>query len=195
MIYERNAERIAKRGVVAGITDRNGRLRDPLCGVQVEAGTASGRTRGIYAKLIRSTPGKHDGLYWEVAAGQPQSPAGPLLAAAAAQGYGRKQGATGPSPYHGYFYRTLDSQGPAATGGARNYVVGGKLKGGFALLAYPDAYGASGVMTFMVNQDGVVWQRDLGEKTAELAAAIQKFNPDSSWTPIPAETDSASAGP
>ncbi|HTK42990.1 MAG TPA: DUF2950 family protein [Gemmatimonadales bacterium] len=154
-----------------------------------------GNPHGIYAKLIRSTPRKHDGLYWEIAAGQPQSPAGPLLAAAAADGYARKRGATGPSPYHGYFYRTLDSQGPAATGGARNYVVGGKLKAGFALLAYPDAYGASGVMTFMVNQDGVVWQRDLGEKTAELVAAIHQFNPDSSWTPIPAETDSASARP
>ena len=94
-----------------------------------------------------------------------------------------------PAPYHGYVYRMLFSQGPAANGGARDYVVDGKLTGGFALLAYPAEYGQTGVMTLMVSQDGIVWQRDLGDKTAELAAAITRFDPDRSWTPIaPNET-------
>lgn len=138
---------------------------------------------GVYASKLRSDPGTHDGLYWEVSGSEAQSPAGPLLAAAQAEGYAPGQGA-GPSPYHGYLYRMLYAQGPAADGGARSYLVGGKLTGGFALLAYPANYGASGVMTFLVNQDGTVWQRDLGEQTAELAGAMQEFNPDDSWTPI-----------
>ena len=137
---------------------------------------------GVYARKLRSEPGKHDGLYWEVAADEAQSPAGPMLAAAAAEGYGGSEGTR--APYHGYLYRLLFAQGPAASGGARNYLEGEKLSGGFALIAHPEAYGASGVMTFIVNQDGVVWQRDLGEKTAELAAAIESFNPDETWTPI-----------
>lgn len=140
---------------------------------------------GVYARVMRSDPGRQNGLYWQVAAGQRPSPAGPFLAAAAAEGYAATAGANGPAPYHGYVYRMLFSQGPAAEGGGREYVVGGKLTGGFALLAYPADYGETGIQTFMVNQDGLVWQRDLGEKTAEVAAAITRFNPDSSWTPIP----------
>jgi putative hemolysin len=143
-----------------------------------------GAAAGIYARRLRSEPGKHDGLYWETAADEAQSPAGPLLAAAADEGYGQASGA----PYHGYMFRTLLAQGPEANGGAREYVVGGKLTGGFALLAYPADYGASGVMTFVVNQDGVVWQRDLGEKTADLASSMQQFNPDATWTPIAPES-------
>jgi len=144
-----------------------------------------GAARGIYARVMRSDPGRQNGLYWQVAAGQPPSPAGPFLAAASAEGYKASGGANGPAPYHGYVYRMLFSQGPAAEGGAREYVVDGKLTGGFALLAYPAEYGESGVMTFMVNQDGLVWQRNLGPTTAALAAAITQFNPDSSWTAIP----------
>jgi putative hemolysin len=143
-----------------------------------------GAPPGVYAQRLRSEAGKRDGLYWETTRDEPQSPAGPLLAAAAAEGYGQGAGA----PYHGYLYRTLLSQGPAANGGAREYVVGGKLTGGFALLAYPADYGASGVVTFMVNQDGVVWQRDLGEQTALHAPAIMQFNPDEHWTPIAPES-------
>jgi hypothetical protein len=144
-----------------------------------------GGAAGAYAQKLRSTQGKQDGLYWEVATGKAQSPAGPLLAAANAEGYAVKGG--GGSPYHGYLYRILTSQGPDANGGARDYLLDGKLTGGFALLAYPAEYGSSGVTTFMVNQDGIVWQRDLGKDTATAAAAITQFDPDNSWTPLPPE--------
>ena len=155
-------------------------------GAQLEYASTGhdGAAAGLYARRLRSEPGKHDGLYWETSADEAQSPAGPLLAAAAEEGYGQASGA----PYHGYLFRTLLAQGLAANGGAREYVVGGKLTGGFALLAYPAEYGASGVMTFMVNQDGVVWQRDLGEETAELAPSMRQFNPDATWTPIAPES-------
>jgi Protein of unknown function (DUF2950) len=143
-----------------------------------------GAAKGIYAQKLRSDPGKQNGLYWEAAGGQPESPAGPLLAQATAEGY---VGQGTQAPYHGYLYRPLLSQGEAATGGPRDYVVNGKLTKGFALIAYPADYGASGIMTFMVNQDGLVWQKDLEDETATAAAAIQKFNPDSTWTPIPPE--------
>jgi hypothetical protein len=144
-----------------------------------------GAPPGVYARVLRSDPGRQNGLYWQVSAGEAPSPAGPFLAAAAAEGYTATAGANGPAPYHGYVYRMLFSQGPAATGGPREYVVDGRLTGGFALLAYPAVYGETGIQTFVVNQDGLVWQRDLGEKTAEEAAGITKFDPDSSWTPIP----------
>ena len=144
-----------------------------------------GAAAGIYARVLRSDPGRQNGLYWQVSAGEAPSPAGPFLAAASAEGYKASAGANGAAPYHGYVYRMLFSQGPAAEDGAREYVVDGKLTGGFGLLAYPAEYGESGVMTFMVNQDGLVWQRNLGAKTSELAGAITQFNPDSSWTPIP----------
>jgi len=156
-----------------------------------------GAEPGVYARVLRSDPGKQNGLYWEVADGEPPSPAGPFLAAATAAGRapvgsppgGGTAGGGTPAPYHGYVYRMLFSQGPAANGGERDYVVDGKLTGGFALLAHPAEYGQTGVMTFMVSQDGIVWQRDLGDKTAELAAAITRFDPDRTWTPIaPNET-------
>lgn len=144
-----------------------------------------GGAPGVYARVLRSDPGRRNGLYWQAAAGEAPSPAGPLLASAADERRTTSAGGSGPAPYHGYVYRMLFSQGPAADSGAREYVVDGKLTGGFALVAYPAEYGATGVMTFMVNQDGLVWQRDLGAKTTELAAAITQFNPDSTWTPIP----------
>jgi hypothetical protein len=142
-----------------------------------------GAAAGVYAQRLRSDPGKQNGLYWEAVPGQPQSPAGPFLANATAEGYGAKQGA----PYHGYFYRPLMSQGANANGGAKDYVVNGKQTGGFALIAYPADYGASGIMTFIVSQGGVVWQRDLGDDTTAKAESIQQFNPDSAWTPLPPE--------
>jgi len=147
-----------------------------------------GAAAGVYAQRLRSDPGKRNGLYWEPREGEPESPAGPLLAQAAAEGYGGGQKKER-SPYHGYLFQLLLSQGDAAAGGARNYVTNGKLTQGFGLIAYPADYGASGIMTFIVNQDGLVWQRDLGEDTESEAAAIQQFNPDATWTPIPAEGD------
>ena len=140
---------------------------------------------GTYAQRVRSEPGKQNGLYWEAREGEPQSPAGPLLAAAADEGHAPSGG----DSYHGYRYRILLAQGPAANGGAHEYLVDDKLTGGFALIAYPETYGVSGVVTFMVNQDGVVWQKDLGDATADAAAAIKQFNPDEEWTPLAPEVD------
>lgn len=144
-----------------------------------------GAAAGIYAQRVSSAPGQHDGLYWPTTKGEPPSPLGPLIAAAAQEGYA----GTNPAgrPYRGYRYRMLFAQGSSAPGGARDYIVEGKLKDGFALVAYPEKYGASGIMTFMVNQDGIVWQRDLGEQTAERAAAMRAFDPDRGWIPIPRE--------
>ena len=143
-----------------------------------------GAPAGVYAQRLRSEPGKHNGLYWEAAPGEAQSPAGPFLASATSEGYGVTQ----QEPYHGYLYRQLFAQGKDAPGGAREYLVDGKLTAGFALIAYPVEYGASGIMTFIVNQDGRVWQRDLGDNTEAEAAAIKQFDPDSAWTPLPPES-------
>lgn len=140
-----------------------------------------------YAQKFLSSPGKKDGLYWPTAAGESPSPLGPMVADARSQGYGKggksAQGkATGArAPFHGYYYRILTSQGKDARGGAYNYVVNGKMIGGFALVAYPARWGVSGVMTFTCNHDGVVFERDLGTRTAEIAAAMTSFNPDKSW--------------
>ena len=137
---------------------------------------------GVYAQRLRSDPGKHNGLYWEVGPGEPPSPAGPLLAAADADA-----GDAPHAPYHGYLYRLLFAQAPAANDGARDYRTNDLLTRGFALLAAPDTYDVSGIMTFMVNQDGIIWQRDLGADTARLVAQIEHFNPDATWSPIPPE--------
>jgi hypothetical protein len=133
----------------------------------------------VYAQRIVSRPGKKDGLYWPTGEGETPSPLGDLAARASAEGYrvGHK-----PSPYHGYYYRILTRQGPGAPGGAFDYIVKGKMIGGFALIAYPAQYGNSGIMTFMVNYDGTVFQKDLGPKTAKLAAKIKSFAPDQTWT-------------
>jgi hypothetical protein len=139
---------------------------------------------GIYALKLVSDEGLHNGLYWPTAEGEPPSPAGPFVATAAAEGYRRGEGST---PYHGYYYRMLYAQGANANGGAREYFKDGLLTQGFALIAWPADYGSSGVMTFIVNQDGVVFQKDLGEDTANAVAGIQKFDPDSSWTALAPE--------
>jgi hypothetical protein len=133
-----------------------------------------------YARKFVSAPGKRDGLYWEPAPGETPSPLGPLLATAAKEGYASKN-ATTLAPYHGYFYRLLTKQGKDAPGGAYDYMAKGKLIGGFAVIAYPARYGASGIMSFMVNHDGVVYEKDLGKNTAALAAKMTTFNPDPSW--------------
>jgi hypothetical protein len=150
------------------------------------AGSHDGTPAGTYAAVFKSSPGKHDGLYWEVPPGEPESPAGPMLAAATTEGYSGQ--GRGSEPYHGYHYRMLSAQGPSAPGGAREYVVDGRQVGGFALVAWPASYGESGLMTFQVNHDGVVWQRDLGENTAQVASAMTRFDPDSTWAPIPEES-------
>ena len=136
-----------------------------------------------FAAKIVSSPGKRDGLYWESKAGEPASPLGELMADAAAEGYATPQQGGG-KPYHGYRYRILTEQGPAAPHGAYSYMGGDFMFGGFALLAFPFNYGVTGVMSFIVNQDGVVYEKNLGEDTAALAEKITSFNPDSSWNKI-----------
>jgi hypothetical protein len=135
-----------------------------------------------YARKFLSSEGARDGLYWPVAEGEPESPAGPLLARA---GRDEPRPAGGePRPFRGYYYRVLESQGPDAPGGARSYLDDqGRMTGGFAVLAWPSKYGNSGLMTFQVNQNGIVFQKDLGEETPALAAAITAYSPDSSWDP------------
>lgn len=137
-----------------------------------------------YAQGFGSSPGKKDGLYWEVKEGEKPSPLGPLAAEAQKQGYtGRKSGGK-PVPYHGYYYRILKGQGKNAPGGAYDYMVKGKMIGGFALVAYPARYRSSGIMTFIVNHDGVVYQKDLGKDTEKIAQAMKLFNPDRTWKKV-----------
>jgi hypothetical protein len=137
-----------------------------------------GLPAGIYAQKLRSEPGKQNGLYWETKEGETPSPAGPFLAQAAEEGYQKGD------PYHGYYYHGLKAQGAAVKGGAKSYLVDGQLKGGVALVAYPVQYKNSGVMTFLINQDGVIYQKDLGENTDDIAKAMTEYNPDSSWTKV-----------
>jgi hypothetical protein len=141
-----------------------------------------GDTTKHYALKFLSDPGKQNGLYWKTAGDQPESPIGPLLVSATNEGYQMRQGE--PSPFHGYYYRILTKQGPDAKGGARDYMVGDKLTRGFAFVAYPADYRNSGVMTFIVNQSGVVDQKDLGPNTKALATAMQEYNPNNTWQPV-----------
>ena len=134
---------------------------------------------GVYAQRFVSEPDKKNGLYWPTAAGEEESPLGELFAAASKQGYRAGEGRT---PYHGYYYKILTKQGPSAPGGAHDYVVNGKMIGGFALVAYPAEYRNSGVMTFLVNYDGTVYQKDLGRDTTALAEEMTAYNPDKTWT-------------
>lgn len=137
------------------------------------------RPAGVFAQRIASSPGKQDGLYWPSPPGTPLSPLGDLVAAAAEVGYASPDET--PDPFRGYYFRVLTAQGEAAPGGARSYVEDGEMIGGFALVAHPAEYGDSGIMTFIVNQDGIVYETDLGERTEELARAITEYNPDESW--------------
>jgi len=141
-----------------------------------------------YARRLLSSPGKQDGLYWQTADGERPSPLGPLIAQAAEQGYGGTAREGQPRPYHGYLYRLLTRQGPHAPGGARDYLQGDRLTGGFALVVSPAKWGSSGVMTFLVGPQGKVYQRNLGPKTAQLAAKMTAFDPDPFWKPaLPAQ--------
>lgn len=155
-----------------------------------------------YAQKFVSTPGLHDGLYWESAEGEPQSPLGSLVAEARSEGYGPRNptesGDSGAAsaastsgtrrPFHGYFFKILSRQGPNAPGGKYNYIINGNMIAGFALVAYPDKWGNSGVMTFIVNQQGRVYEKNLGANTAKIAAALTEYNPDTSWKMVDTQT-------
>lgn len=136
-----------------------------------------------YAQRKFSTPGRRDGLYWPTVSGEKQSPLGPLVAKARDEGYmkERKQGEKGRRPFHGYYFRILKAQGPDAPGGKFSYVINGNMVAGHALVAYPARWGVTGVMTFIVNQRGRVYQKNLGPNTAELARKMKEYNPDLTW--------------
>ena len=139
-----------------------------------------GNPVGTYAQRFRSTPGREDGLYWEAKEGEEESPAGSLVAEAESEGGGQGKR----TPFHGYYYRILKAQGPHAPGGAKDYVKDGKMTGGFAIVAYPAEYKASGVMTFIVGTRGIVYQKDLGDGTTEAARGMTAYDPDSSWKAV-----------
>jgi len=134
----------------------------------------------VYTARLASSPGRHNGLYWPTSASEPVSPLGALVADAAAEGYDNTK-AEPLAPYHGYYYRILTQQGKAAPGGEREYIVQDKLMGGFAVLAFPAQYRASGIMTFMVDREGHVYAKDLGEDTGKIASSMVSFDPDGSW--------------
>jgi hypothetical protein len=138
-----------------------------------------------YAQKFGSSPGKHDGLYWPTKAGEPASPLGELVVRAGGEGYNKKSG--GPQPFHGYYYRILKGQGKNAESGAFDYVVHGRAIAGFAVVGWPAKYGNSGIMTFIVNQDGKVYQADLGPATPAQASKMQRFDPGKGWTPVAAK--------
>jgi hypothetical protein len=135
-----------------------------------------------YAQKFISEKGRKDGLYWEAKQGEEESPLGPLVSRAVKEGYTKKGGK--PIPYHGYYYRILKAQGRNAPGGEYDYLVKGKMIGGFALAAYPAEYGVSGVMSFIVNHDGAVYEKNLGKETEKVAGAMKKFNPDKTWKKV-----------
>ena len=137
-----------------------------------------------YAQKLRSDPGKKNGLYWEAKAGEDQSPLGPLMAEAKVEGYKLTSAGAGPTPYHGYYYKIITAQGKNASGGAYSYLVQGKMIGGFAVIAAPAKYGNSGVMTFVVNHDGEVYEKDFGKNTIESAKKMNRFDPDKSWEEV-----------
>jgi hypothetical protein len=136
-----------------------------------------------YAQQFKSSPGKRDGLYWATQPGEPPSPLGELVVSAQAKGYQLAKNAT-PAPFQGYLFRILTAQGPSAPDGAYDYIVRGHMIAGFGLVAFPAQYGVSGVMTFLVNHDGIVYQKDLGPTTSTIATAMRRFNPDKSWTKV-----------
>jgi hypothetical protein len=171
--------------------------KDELCAIgvcrtyviaQLQYAGASPANGGVmsYAQKFKSTPGKRDGLYWPAAEGETTSPFGPLVAEANTEGYVTHTNA-GHHPFHGYYFNILTRQGDAAPGGKMDYMSHGNLTAGFALVAYPEHWDQSGVMTFIVGQDGKVYQQDLGEKTLRIAGAMKEYNPDSDWTLVPDE--------
>ena len=140
-----------------------------------------GNPAGAHASKFASDPGKENGLYWPATAGQKRSPLGDLVAQAAAEGPAGARDRSQPSPFHGYYFKILTGQGPAARGGQKQYVVKGLMSGGFALVAWPARYDETGVMTFVVNQDGIVHEKDLGPETDAAARKMSVYDPDQSW--------------
>jgi len=147
-----------------------------------------GKPAGLYARRVGSAPGTQNGLYWPVVRGGPRSPLGELAADASDETAARAPNSSGRTPFHGYYYRILESQGPAAPGGAVEYVVNGEMSGGFAMVAFPAQYDVTGVMTFIINRDGVVYEKDLGAATSATAATMTRFNPDPTWHKTSVET-------
>ena len=143
-----------------------------------------GLASGIYAKTFVSDPGRQNGLYWPAAHDQKRSPLGDLVARAAESGRPIGESGSKPSPFHGYYFRILTAQGPNAPGGAKDYVTGGQMSGGFALVAWPAEYDVTGVMTFIINQNAVVHEQDLGPETARAVKNISAYNPDASWAAV-----------
>lgn len=139
-----------------------------------------GKGTGEYAQTFRSRQGKHNGLYWESENAADESPLGPLVASARSEGYGPNADGT-PTPYRGYYFKILTRQGPNASGGAKDYIANGHMTGGFAMLAFPAKYGDSGIMTFIVDQTGVVFEKNLGPGTEAIARQITAYDPDQSW--------------
>jgi hypothetical protein len=133
----------------------------------------------VYARKVISSPGQHDGLYWEGAPGMGESPIGKIIAKAFAEGYTSRR-----EPFHGYYFKVLTRQGPHAPGGARDYVADGAMSGGYAMIAWPSNYGSTGVMTFFVDKTGIVYQKDLGRDTMRDASGYSAYDPDSTWTPV-----------
>jgi hypothetical protein len=171
--------------------------KDELCAIGVcrtyvtaqrQYSSANPGNAGVmsFAQKFKSTPGQKDGLYWPAAEGEAASPFGPLVAEVHAEGYVTHSSA-GPHPFHGYYFKILTRQGGAASGGKMDYMSHGNLTGGFALVAYPEHWDQSGIMTFIVGQDGKVFQQNLGEKTLRIAGAMKEYNPDDEWTLVPDE--------
>jgi hypothetical protein len=145
----------------------------------------------VYAQKVFSDEGQHNGLYWKASDSEPQSPIGPLVAQAVVEGYASKSEEGSHTPYRGYYFRVLTRQGKHASGGEKNYVVDGKMTAGFALVAFPAEYRSSGVMTFIVGEDGVVYQKDLGKKTEVAARALKEYDPNSTWQKTEDESQEA----
>ena len=188
----------AAAGVEEVITRRIGRNElavIDVCGAYVAAQLRyaqqghDGKAAGLYARRFRSDPGKENGLYWPVARGQKRSPLGDLVAQAAPKEGAPAANAGRPSSFHGYYFTILTEQGPAAPGAAKSYIVNGDMSGGFALVAWPAQYDVTGVMTFIVGRDGVVYQKDLGPGTEKAARSMTRYNPDASWVRVPHPPD------
>lgn len=172
-----------KQEIIARRIGRDELAASDICGAIADAQTEyrAQRHEGIeqFAQRFISNDGKQDGLYWKSVDGQPKSPLGPLVALATAEGYTLEPNSH--QPFHGYFFRMLDKQGSEARGGAKNYIEDGNMTGGFAVVAYPAQYGDSGIMTLIINQEGLVYEKDLGKTTEQIANAMTEFNPDKSW--------------
>jgi hypothetical protein len=179
-----------KEEVIARRIGRNELAAIAICRTYVAAQAQyaaeghDGRRAGLYATMFRSDPGKQNGLYWPEAKGVKRSPLGDLVASAAEEGQALAEKRDPGSPFHGYYFKILTAQGADAPGGAKSFIEGGDMSGGFALVAWPAQYDSTGVMTFIVDRSGVLRQKDLGDDTGAAAKAMTLYNPDASWTEV-----------